>query len=521
MDPPDAVSYLIGVDIGTSGTKAVLAHPERGVLAIAEHRYPLHRPFPTWAENDPEDWFRALRKSVSELVATARVPAHEVRGLCIVGQRDPVALVDAAGRVLTPCIHWTDRRDLEETERLYDDLGRERLIDITGVVPIPGLTLPNLAWTKRHLPDVWRQVRHALPAKDYLAYRLTGDVGTDISTPSRSILNDWRREAWSEEICRDVGIPYEILPPVRYGSSEPRAELSHTAAGLLGLAPGTILAVGGGDDQAATLACGVIDVGDISVGTGTSMCLRVVTANPASDPKGRLCLAAHVVPDRYIYELVGVGTGTSFRWFRDVFGSSATQPGAVSSYEELIASAADVEPGADGLLFFPYVEGASLPYFDDAARGVFFGIVPGHTRAHFVRAIMEGIAYNYPPLLDILADFGSPIGSMTIVDGEARSPLWNAIKADVMGRELRTTGAVEAAAIGAAILAGLACRTFPTAADGVTALVAPGEVIRPDPARHARYESLRNRWEAVRRHQFDAFHVFLQNDGTVEGGGEA
>jgi sugar (pentulose or hexulose) kinase len=376
------------------------------------------------------------------------------------------------------------------------------------VGPIPGETLPNLVWTKRHLPDVWRRVHAALPPKDYLAYRLTGDIGTDISSPSRSILNDWRRETWSEEICAEVGIPYEILPKVRYVPWETRARLSAAAAEQIGLAPGTILAVGGGDDQAATLACGVIDVGDVSVGTGTSSCWRLVTDRGSEDQRGLADFTAHVVPDRSLYEVAIAGTGTSFRWFRDVFGASPARPGTTSTYDELVAEAATIEPGSEDLLFYPYLDGSRLPYFDDDARGVFFGINPGHTRAHFVRAIMEGIAYHYPPLVEILTDLlGSPIGKMTIVDGEARSHLWNAIKADVMGRELRTIGVVEASAVGGAILAGLASGAFANAAEGVAALVTPGDTYRPDPARHERYESLRQRWEAVRPHIFEAFHA--------------
>jgi sugar (pentulose or hexulose) kinase len=503
------VSHLIGVDIGTSGLKTALVHAEAGVLAVAERSYPLHRPATAWAENDPEDWYRALVDTVHEIVARAGVPPATVLALCIVAQRDQFVLLDGAGRVLTPAIHWTDRRDPEETERLYAQLGRERLIHITGVIPIPGLGLPNLVWTKRHLPDIWRQVRWALPIKDYLAYRLTGDIGTDVSSTSRSVLNDWRRMDWSDEICAEVGIPREILPPVRYRPSEARAELDSYAAATLGLAPGTILAAGGGDDQAATLACGVIDVGDVSIGTGTSTCWRTVTDHGSEDERGLADYSPHVVPGRFIAEVTIAGAGTSLRWFRDVFGFSETRPETHSSYEELLTEAEAIEPGAEGLLFYPYLDGSRLPYYDEEIRGVFFGIIPGHRRAHFVRSIMEGIAYSYPPLIDILTDSGLPVGKLTIVDGEARSRAWNALKAHVTGREIHTTGVVEAAAVGAAILAGMACGIFRTAADGVAALATPGDIYVPDPALHARYQTLRERWEAVRPHLFAAAHASI------------
>ena len=231
--------YLLGADVGTSALKAALVHPEHGVVAVAERAYPMHRPHPRWAENDPEDWYAALVAAVPEVLARAGVAPDEVGALCLVGQRDIAVLLDGAGRVLTPCIHWTDRRDPEETARLYAELG-ERLVAVSGVLPIPGLVLPNLAWSRRHLPEAWRAARHALQPKDFLAYRLTGDVGTDIGSPTRSLLNDWRTWDWSPELCAAAGIPPELLPPVRYRPWEVRGELGAAAAAALGLAPGSI-----------------------------------------------------------------------------------------------------------------------------------------------------------------------------------------------------------------------------------------------------------------------------------------
>lgn len=501
-------SYLIGVDLGTSGMKTVLMEVGGTLAAVAARTYPLHRPHTTWAENDPDDWYRAFESTVHEVVATGGVLPRDVRALCIVAQRDPAVLLDGDGAVLTSSISWTDRRDPEETERLYADLGLERLIHITGVVPLPGLTLPNLVWTKRHLPDVWRRVRTSLPPKDYLAYRLTGDIGTDISTPSRSVLNDFRSESWSDELCREVGIPSEILPPVKYRPWEPRAELGRAAAERLGLAPGTILAVGGGDDQSAALGSGVIEVGDVSAGTGTASCWRVVTDRREEDANGLADFTAHVVPGRYLYEMAIAGTGTSFRWFRDVFGASATELGQACSYDELVAEAAEIEPGAEGLLFYPYLDGSRLPYFNNDASGVFFGIVPGHRRAHFVRAILEGIAFHYPPLVEIFAGYVSPLRSLVIVDGEAKSATWNAIKADVLGRSVTTVGVLEAAAVGGAILAGMASGVFRSAEVGVASLVAPGVTFTPDPDRQRRYDEVRATYERVYKGFLaDAFHA--------------
>lgn len=498
-------SLLIGADIGSSALKAVLVDPAAGVLAVAEQPYRMHRPHPGWAENDPADWFDAVVAAVSELLATAGIAAAEVAGLCVVGQRDPVVLLDEQLRVLTPAIHWTDRRDPAGTAAIFETVGRDRIIDVSGVVPTPGLVLPNLDWTRRHRRDAWRSARHAVQPKDYVLQRLTGVMATDTSSLSRSLINDWRLDDWSGELCEAAGIPVSILPPVRFGSWEPVGTLTADAARRLGLPRSTVVAAGGGDDQAATLGSGVLAPGELSLGTGSSLAWRAVTHQPRVDPRGRLCLARHVVPDLHIYEMVAVGSGTMLRWFREAI---ATVPGREApSYETLIAEAAVVAPGADGLLFYPYPDGATLPEDHPSARGAFLGVTAHHRRGHFVRAILEGVAYLYPPLLEILRDQGVRVERLTVIDGEARSATWNQIKADVSGRELWTTAVPEASAVGAAILAGTAAGMFASPDAGARALVSPGPVFTPDPGATARYAGLQAGWARAADHVFAAFEA--------------
>ncbi len=488
--------YVVGADVGTSALKAVLVHPERGVVAAAEHAYPMDRPEPGWAQNDPEDWYRALARAVAGVLAAAAVPASLVRALCVVGQRDIAVLLDRDGTVLAPCIHWTDRRDPEETRQLYDGLGRSRLIDRSGTLPIPGLVLANLTWTRRHLPEVWRRVRFALPPKDYLAYRLTGDIGTDPTGPTRSLLNDWRQQDWSLATCAEAGIPREILPDVKYQAWQPRGTLG-PAAHDLGLVPGTTLVAGGGDDPAAALGSGVVNPGDVSIGTGSSMSWRVVGLAPRFDPTGLIGLMPHVVPGRYLHEMVVTGTGTTLRWFRGAFGHGM-------SYEQLIAEGARIGRGSEGLLCFPYLEGATVPRQDDAARAAYYGIAGHHQRAHFIRSTLEGAAYQYPALLEVVRSRGHQVGPLTISDGEARNRLWNQIKADVTGQTITPAVRVEAPSIGAAILAGLGAGLFGSVAE---ALAVAGELappVRPDPAATAQYAALRAHWEQVRDQVFPA-----------------
>jgi xylulokinase len=485
---------LIGADVGSSCLKVAVIHPERGVIAIAEQAYPMHRPKPGWAQQDAADWYRALARAVPLVLAQAGIAAGQVAALGLAGQRDIAVVLDVDGEPITPVIHWSDRRDPVETTELYDRLGRAELIDRSGTLPIPGLVLPNLAWIARHQPALWQRARYALQPKDYLAYRLTGEIGTDPTGPTRSVLNDWRAGDWSEQTCRDAGLPHQLFPPVRYQPWQPRGELAGAAAGI-GLPPGVLLVAGGGDDPCAALGSGVVEPGDISIGTGSSMSWRVVDAVPHPDPTGLIGLMPHVVPDRWLHEMVVTGSGTTLRWFREAFGGGA-------GYDELIAEAATVAPGSDGLLCFPFVEGATVPYQDDAARAVFHGICGHHRRPHFVRALLEGIAYQYPELLGVVRSRGLKAGTMTISDGEARSAVWNQIKANVLGDPLVPALRVEAPAIGAAILAGVGAGLFGSVCEGVAVAVDRAPPVLPDPAAQQRYGELRQRWEAVRGNVF-------------------
>jgi sugar (pentulose or hexulose) kinase len=486
--------WLLGVDIGTSSVKALAVSPGRGVLAAASVEHPMHRPRPGHAENDPDDWLRGVVAAVAQLTAAEGVDGDAVAGLAIVAQRDPWVLLDARGRPLAPAISWTDSRTQPDVDELCARFGRTWLIDRTGVLPIPGLGLPVLHHVARHAPDVWAATRRLLSPKDYVLKRLTGLVGTDLTTPSRSVMNDVRRNAWDAEICDACGIALELLPPISWRPWEPIAELPAESAALLGLRSGVPVAAGGGDDQAATLGAGAFEVGDLCAGTGTGSDWRLVTADAVPDSElARGDVAPHVVAGRHVFEVCIESTGSSLRWFRDALGDGA-------SYAELVAEAARVAPGADGLLALPFVDGAGrAPWFVERASASFLGIVSGHTRAHFVRALLEGVAYQYPPTLELIAPGRDPARPIALVDGETRSESWNQLKADVTGVPIQTPEVAESAALGAAILAGQAAGRFASAADGVRELVRMRRTYEPDPARHARYRELRARHEQVFR----------------------
>jgi xylulokinase len=482
-------NWLLGVDIGTGSVKALAVTPTGHVLASACVEHAMRHERPGWAENDPDDWFSGVVGAVRQLLLADGVEPRTLLGMCVVAQRDPWVLLDKGMRPLRPSIAWTDQRSEPDLARFVSKMGRPWLIDRTGVLPIAGLGLPTLLWIQRHEPEVWEATRRLLSPKDYVLYRLTGLAATDISTPARSVMNDLRTDGWSEEICAAADIPLGLLPEVCWQPWEQIAELTADAAAMLGLAPGVPVAAGGGDDCSATLGAGAVHVDDLCAGTGTSSDWRLVTGSGEPDAVlARGDVARHVVQDRFIFEVCIESTGSSLRWFRDVFGDSA-------SYASLVTEAGDIPPGADGLAFLPFVDGAKrAPWYLEGAAGAFLGIASGHTRAHMARAILEGVAFEYPPTLELIAPGRERDRPITLVDGEAHSDVWNQIKADVTGVPIQTIATPECAALGAAILAGQAVGEFKDARAGVHRLTKFDRIYQPDSGRHAQYAELRNRY---------------------------
>jgi xylulokinase len=484
--------WVLGVDIGTGSVKALAVTLDGRPLATSCVEHPMHHPRPGWAENDPDDWLRGVVGAVRQIVAADGVDPGAVAGMCVVSQRDPWVLLDADDQPLRASIAWTDQRSEADLAEFAGRMGRPWLIDRTGVLPIAGLGLPTLLWIQRHDPKAWSSTRRLLSPKDYVLFRLTGLVGTDVSTPARSVMNDLRTDGWSAEICSAAGIALDLLPEVIWQPWQRVAELNADAASLLGLPPGVPVAAGGGDDPSATLGAGAVYIDDLCAGTGTSSDWRLVVG--AGEPDTELArgdMARHVVADRYLFEVCIESTGSSLRWFRDAFGGGA-------SYAELVEEARSVPPGADGLVFLPFVDGAKrAPWYLDGAAGGFFGIASGHTRAHMARALLEGVAFEYPPTLELISPGRDPERPITLVDGEAHADAWNQIKADVTGVPIRTTAIRESAALGAAILAGQSVGAFADAADGVRRAVRFDRVYEPDQPRHERYGELREHYRGV------------------------
>jgi xylulokinase len=490
--PDIADIAVIGADLGTGSLKTLLVTLNGSVVAEASQEYRMHHARPGWSENDPADWVAAFRACVQQLALVARQRRLRVPAVCLVAQRDPVVLLDADGRPVTSSISWTDQRSGAYAEHLRKAIGFERLIEIGGARPITGLGLPNLLWTRDNLPDAWAATASVTSPKGYVLRTVAGITSTDITTPTRSLAYDTGRFSWSTEILNAVDISVSIFDDVRYAPWEPCREVDPDWAVPLGLGRGVVLAAGGSDDEAAALGAGAVAPGQVCVSTGTCTEWFAVLRAYQPDLAGLGDVAPHVIPERFVREVAIDSAGASMRWFRDELCRDLAPS---VSYGDIVTLAMQAPPGADGLRFYPFIGGAErAPYYQDNASGVFFGITSHHTRAHLARAILEGIAFLYPRTRDLLGASTSP-GPLTLMDGEANSPEWNQLKADVLGEPLRVTKVPDSSALGAAILAAVSAELSPTIGEAVAAMVHYGPVTEPRLPEHERYLDLRAEFE--------------------------
>ena len=462
------MTRLVGLDVGTTGVKAIAVSPEGEVLARAEQEYPLSTPAPGWAEQDPEDWWRAAQRALAQLGAGLEEPV----GLS--GQMHGLVCLDSSDRVLRPAILWNDQRTAAEVAEIEERVGLERLIRLTGNRALTGFTAPKLLWLRRHEPDVYGRIRRVLLPKDYVRLRLTGEHAIDVADASGTLLFDVAGRRWSDEVLDALELPAEWLPPV-YESPE----------------------IGGaGDQQAAALGVGIDRPGAVSVVLGTSGVVLAVLPSYSPEPEGRVHVFCHAVPGAWEAMGVMLSAAGSLRWFRDAFAAGVP-------FDALVAEAEGVPPGAAGVTFLPYLQGERTPHADPGARAAFDGLSLGHGRGELVRAVLEGVGYGLRDSLELLRGLGVQPSVGRASGGGARSRLWLRIVASVLGLPLQLTAAEEGSAYGAALLAGVRSGVFADAHEAVAACVRVRETVEPDAewqrAYEGGYERFRALYPALRR----------------------
>src|SRR5580698_7139582 len=375
---------FLGIDVGTGGTRAILIDRDGKVIASSSSEHaPIHSEHIGWAEQNPEDWWRAAKTAIAGALATANITGSQVEAIGLTGQMHGCVMLDAAGEVLRPALIWCDQRTQPQCDWLTEKIGFDRLIELTCNPALPNFTLTKLLWVREHEPEIFARIAHVLCPKDYVRYRLTGEFAMDMQEASGSLLLDVAHRRWSAEVAEIAGIPIAWLPKLFEGP-EICARTSVSGAGATGLAAGTPVAAGAGDQGAGAVGMGILAPGSVSATIGTSGGVFAATDSPIKDRLGRLHTFCHAAPG--IWHVMGVtnGAGLSLRYFRDTFAAG-------TNYEQLTARAAEAPAGSDGLLWAPYLFGERTPHLDPNARAAFVGITASTTRAHYIRAVLEGV----------------------------------------------------------------------------------------------------------------------------------
>jgi xylulokinase len=462
--------YLLGIDVGTGGTRAlVVGHDGRIVASATEEHQAFASPQIGWAEQHPEDWWRATGLAVRRALAAAALDSEQIACVGFSGQMHGAVLLDAAGEVVRPALIWCDVRTEKQCSDLNRQIGAERIIQLTSNPALPNFTLTKLLWVREQEPDHWARVRSVMLPKDYVRFRLTGERATDVADASGTLLLDVARRRWSSEILNATGIDPAFLPSL-HESPDVCARISAAGAEATGLAQGTPVVAGAGDQAAGATGMGIVQPGSVSATIGTSGVVFAATDRPALDPKGRLHTFCHALPGRWHVMGVTQAAGLSLRWLRDQLLSGSTRNGA-DPYDLLTAEAATVAAGSDGLLWTPYLMGERTPHLDGTARAALVGLTASHTRAHIVRAILEGVAFSLKDTFSIFEEMNVPVKSIRLGGGGARSPLWRQIQADVYGHDVEIVEAEEGAAYGAALLAGVGAGVWPSVDTACQAVV--------------------------------------------------
>ena len=471
------MQYLIGIDVGTSATKSVLYDPCGNVIAEKSAAYPMYQPENGWAEQDADDWWRAVCETLSAI--TAAVPREEIAAVGLSGQMHGLVMLDENGETIGRSILWCDGRTGDVCREIEETVGKPELIRLTGNPAITGFTLESLLWVKKHEPSRYERCRHILLPKDYIRYRLTGKIASEVSDASGTQLLDVNRRTWSEPLCKAFDIDPSILPPV-YESTDAVGTVTAEASMGTGLPIGIPVAGGAADNAAAALGCGVFLEGRAFVTIGTSGVLCAHTEKPIIHEAGGVHTFCAAVPHAWIAIGSTQAAGLSLSWFRDNFMAGV-------SYREIDRLASEIPIGADRLLYFPALMGELTPVFDPNARGAFVGLSAKHRAENLARAVMEGVSYSIYNDFREFGNAGVRVSDLAMCGGGAKSALWKQMMADVCGVPLRTTESSECAVLGAAILAGCAGGIFRSCADGCRAMVRDREALPFDGEAHRRY----------------------------------
>jgi xylulokinase len=490
------VAYVLGIDTSTTATKALLVDETGRVAGEASAGYPFETPQPLWAEQEAGLWWTATIEAIQAVLAKTGAAGADVKAIGLTGQMHGLVLLDGTDQPLRPAILWNDQRTGAECDEMRATLGRRRLIATTGNDALTGFTAPKILWVRNHEPDIYARARHVLLPKDYLRLRLTGEHAMDRAGGAGTILFDLTFRDWSPSVLADLGLDPAWFPPTFEGPAV-TGTVTAEAAAATGLVEGTPVVGGGGDQAANAVGVGAVREGVAALSLGTSGVVFVTTDAPQVEPEGRLHAFCHAVPGKWHLMGVMLSAAGSLRWFNDELA-----PGV--AVEELVASAEPVPAGSDGLIFLPYLSGERTPHPDPLARGAFVGLTVRHTRAHLVRAVLEGVAFGLRDSLALIRGTGVAVDQVRASGGGTRSALWRQILADILQAEVVTLGTAEGAAYGAAVLAAVGAGWHKSVEDATDAWVKL--VDRTEPTANAGYDDTYRRYRDLYPALAPTFH---------------
>ncbi|MBR5262523.1 MAG: xylulokinase [Clostridia bacterium] len=475
------MKYVLGIDLGTSATKTVLFDEKGNVVCSASREYPLCQPKNGWAEQEPADWYNAGIETIAEVVKNSGVAKEDIVSLGISGQMHGLVMLDENGGVLRPSIIWCDQRTAKECDELTEKLTREKLIEITANPALTGFTASKILWVKNNEPEIFKKCRHILLPKDYLRVKLTGDFATEVSDASGMQLLDVPNRCWSQVMIDALGIKEEYLPKV-YESPEVTGRINAETAAKTGLSTETLVVGGAGDNAAAAVGMGVVEEGRAFTTIGTSGVVFAHTDAPVIDKGGRVHTFCCAVPGKWHVMGVTQGAGLSLQWFKRELCEEGT------NYDIMTAQADKIPVGCDRLVYLPYLMGERTPHLDPDCRGVFFGISAMHTRAHFIRAVLEGVSYSLYDCICVLKGMNISPDQMLVCGGGGKSAFWRQMLCDIFAVPVRTAKSSEGPALGVAVLAAVGAGIYPSVEEACKVMVSYNDsVSSPDGEKTEQY----------------------------------
>ena len=484
------MEYVIGVDLGTSGTKTVLFSTDGQPIASKTIEYPLYQPQNGWAEQAPEDWWHAACGSMKEVISKSGINPKDIKGIGISGQMHGLVMLDKAGNVLRRSIIWCDQRTAAECDEITNKVGASRLIELTANPALTGFTASKILWVRNNEPEIYEKCAHILLPKDYVRYMLTGEFATEVSDASGMQLLDVPNRCWSDEVLSKLGIDKSLLAKV-YESPEITGKVTAQAAELCGVPAGTPVVGGAGDNAAAAVGTGTVQDGIAFTTLGTSGVVFAHTYKLSIDPKGRVHTFCCAVPGAWHVMGVTQAAGLSLKWFRDNFCDAemaAAKGMKKDPYYLMDKQAENIPIGAERLLYLPYLMGERTPHLDPNCRGAFIGLSAMHTRQHMLRAVMEGVVYSQRDSVEVLRGMGVKINDMLACGGGGTSPLWRQMLADVYGCPVKTVVSKEGPALGVAILASVGTGIYKSVQEACKEVIKTNPAQNPIAANSAEYE---------------------------------